>query len=333
MAAAASAQAPSYDRIANAGAITPGRLRAHIDFLANDLLEGRDTPSRGLNIAAEYIATQLKLWGVKPGGDNGTYFQKIQDRFNATDGTPSYNVIGIIEGADARLKDEYVSLGAHYDHVGLAPNNPTDKVFNGAHDNGSGSAAVLEIAHAAAHARKPKRSYIFHWHAAEEKGLWGSRFFADSPTVPIDKIVAHINMDMIGMSKKPGDTNPRNRDLTGPNAVYVIGSKFLSTDLDSIITSVNRETVKLELDYKFNDLNDPQRLYYRSDHINFARKNIPSVFFFDGINEHYHRVTDEPDVLDYDKFARVTKLIYLVAHRFADRVPRPKMDAPGPGLN
>ena len=151
------------------------------------------------------------------------------------------NVVGVFEGSDPVLKDEYVAIGAHYDHVGVGMPVNGDAIYNGADDDGSGTTALLAMAEAVAKApTRPKRSVVFIWHAGEEKGLWGSRYFAENPTIPLNRIVTQLNIDMIGRSKPAGDTNPRNKTLTGPNEIYVIGSKMMSTELGALSESVNK---------------------------------------------------------------------------------------------
>ena len=147
---------------------------------------------------------------------------------------PTQNVVAIWEGSDPVLKDEYVAVGAHYDHVGICPPVGTDNICNGADDDGSGTTAILSMAEALSKApTRPKRSVLFVWHCGEEKGLWGSRYFTEYPTIPLDHVVAQLNIDMIGRSKKEGDTNLKNKDLTGPNDVYLIGSTMMSTELEN----------------------------------------------------------------------------------------------------
>ncbi|MCE9559041.1 MAG: M28 family peptidase [Armatimonadetes bacterium] len=483
----ASAQT-SGPKISNSEAITSTRLRAHLEFVAHDLLEGRDTPSRGLDIACEYVATQLKLWGVKPGGDAGTYFQKIAmyggavnaagtklsvdgkamaygtdyyasaktgtgsgelvfvgygavvpakgiDAYKGVDvkgkivvmcnslpkdvgfrdlraegaerpadaaakrgaagimmitsegqmprwensaarslqstgfrmekptgeviptvtvplatgqallpgkdvvammksgeygdpialgksasmtvsasDAPVYasNVVGIVEGTDKELKAEYIALGAHIDHVGMGGNGP-DKIFNGADDDGSGTVSILEIAHAFATGPKPKRSIIFVWHCGEEKGLWGSAYFTNNPTVPIKSIQAQLNIDMIGRSRFAGDTNARNKNLSGPDSIYVIGSERISRQVKGTLEKNNKNLWKIDLDYKYDLPGDTENFYQRSDHYNYAAKGIPIAFFFDGVHEDYHQVGDEAHKIDYRKMARVAQTVYAVA--------------------
>ena len=145
------------------------------------------------------------------------------------------NVVAVWEGSDPVLKNEYVAMGAHYDHVGICAPGTADPICNGADDDGSGTTALLGMAEALSRAKqRPKRSVLFVWHCGEEKGLWGSRYFTDYPTIPLDQIVTQLNIDMIGRSKKDGDTNPRNKDLSGPDAIYVIGSTMMSTDLGAL---------------------------------------------------------------------------------------------------
>jgi Zn-dependent M28 family amino/carboxypeptidase len=237
------------------------------------------------------------------------------------------NVLAVFEGSDPILKNEYVALGAHYDHVGVGIPVNGDAIYNGADDDGSGTTALLAMAEALAKASaRPKRSVLFVWHAGEEKGLWGSRYFTDYPTIPLDKIVTQLNIDMIGRSKKEGDTNPRNRELSGPNEIYVIGSKMMSTELGELVEIVNKQYLNLTYDYRYDDPNEPNRFFSRSDHYNYARKGIPIAFFFDGEHEDYHRPGDSVDKIDFQKMEKVTRTIYLTLWEVANRSGRPKVD-------
>jgi Zn-dependent M28 family amino/carboxypeptidase len=254
---------------------------------------------------------------------------------NETLGTQ--NVVGIWEGSDPTLKDEYIAVGAHYDHVGngTGPGQCTpigaDTICNGADDDGSGTTALLAMAEALGHTSpRPKRSVLFVWHCGEEKGLWGSRYFTDNPTIPLDHVVAQLNIDMIGRSKKEGDTNPRNKDLTGPNDVFVIGSTMMSTELGELSQTVNKSYLNLGFDLRYDDPKDPNRFFFRSDHYNYARKGIPIIFFFDGEHEDYHRPGDSPDKIDYQKMEKITRTVYLMAWEVANRATRPKVDKPLP---
>jgi hypothetical protein len=241
-----------------------------------------------------------------------------------SDPATTQNVVAVFEGSDPLLKNEYVALGAHYDHVGIGIPVNGDAIYNGADDDGSGTTALLAIAEALAKAStRPKRSVLFVWHAGEEKGLWGSRYFTDYPTIPLDKIVTQINIDMIGRSKKEGDTNPRNRELSGPNEIYVIGSKMMSTELGELIESVNKQYLNITYDYRYDDPGDPNRFFFRSDHFNYARKGIPIVFFFDGEHEDYHRPGDSVDKIDFSKMEKVARTIYMTLWEVASRPTRP----------
>jgi len=244
---------------------------------------------------------------------------------------PTQNVVAIWEGSDPVLKNEYVAVGAHYDHVGIcAPTGP-DPICNGADDDGSGTTAILSMAEALAKApTRPKRSVIFVWHCGEEKGLWGSRYFTEYPTVPLDHIVTQLNIDMIGRSKKEGDTNPRNKELTGPNDVYLIGSTMMSTELGELVQSVNKSYLNIGYDTRYDDPADPNRFFFRSDHFNYARKGIPIIFFFDGVHEDYHQPGDSPDKIDYQKMEKITRTVYMTLWEVANREARVKVDKPLP---
>jgi len=243
------------------------------------------------------------------------------------------NVVAVFEGSDSVLKDEYVALGAHYDHVGIGLPVNGDAIYNGADDDGSGTTALLTMAEALAKApKRPKRSVLFVWHAGEEKGLWGSRYFTNYPTVPLEKIVTQINIDMIGRSKKEGDTNIRNADLSGPNEVYVIGSKMMSTELGELTEIVNKDYLNITFNYRYDDPTDPNRFFFRSDHYNYAKKGIPIVFFFDGVHEDYHRPGDSVDKIDFQKMEKVTRTVYMLLWEVANRATRPKVDKQLPAL-
>lgn len=298
-------------------------LKAHLEFISHDLLEGRNTPSKGLEISAHYIQANLKLWGVKPGGTKG-FFQHFNVRTREGQ-AETYNVIGIVEGSDPVLKNEYVLIGAHYDHVGMR-NNGEDKIFNGADDNGSGTVALLEMAQALAQGPKPKRSVMFVWFSGEEKGLLGSEFHAANPTVPLDKIVTVFNIDMIGRSWTPDMGEPLRKEVTPQDGVFVIGSKLMSTRLGQISEDVNKNFLKLKFDYKYDDPSDTQRLFYRSDHYSYAKRGIPAIFYFDGIHPDYHQVTDEFAKIDFAKMEMVTRTIFATAWTVAMEKERPKVD-------
>ena len=528
-AAAAVSTATSANTTArgNVDYITEARMKEYLSYIASDELEGRDTPSPGLDAAAKYIAAHLSRWGVKPAGDDGTYFQRIalrrtkldaaatraevngqsfsfgedflaqpipgtasaplvfvgygwtvksknlnpyqnldvkdkivvalggfpkgllptdlagkqgEDWANPIDSAQKHgakglifipspqaltnwpqtrrvvtefgalqvdkfikpnaslpivsvsmkmaeallqgekqasailnlemrhqvepfelsrdkkvslsivvraetlwtqNVIGVLEGSDATLKNEYVAIGAHYDHVGkgLPSEDPTkfppkdkntaDVIYNGADDDGSGTVAVLMMAEAFARsAARPKRSLLFIWHCGEEKGLWGSQYFTEYPTVPLNQIITQLNIDMIGRSRPAGDANPANDKLAKPNEVFLIGSKMMSTELGGLSEAVNKSYLDLSFNYRFDDPRDPEQYFYRSDHFNYARKGIPIIFYMDGDHEDYHRPSDSIEKIDFRQLERVTRTIHATAWELANLAQRPRVDKP-----
>jgi hypothetical protein len=253
--------------------------------------------------------------------------------FNFTTGAKpemawTQNVVAIWEGSDPVLKNEMVAIGAHYDHVGTNLNAPgPDKIWNGADDDGSGTVAVLGIAEALAKSKvRPKRSVLFVWHCGEEKGLWGSDYFNKFPTVDIKSVIAQLNIDMIGRSRKEGDTNPKNKDLTGPNGIYVIGSEMMSSTLGTITKETNTGYLNLNYDYRYDDPKDTNRFFFRSDHFHYAQNGIPITFWFDGVHEDYHQAGDSPDKIDYDKMEKVARTIFLTMWELTDLKERPKID-------
>ena len=238
------------------------------------------------------------------------------------------NVVALWDGSDPQLKSEMVAIGAHYDHVGINPNaQGEDKIWNGADDDGSGTVSVLSIAEALAKSpSRPKRSILLVWHAGEEKGLWGSEYFNKFPTVNIKNVVAQLNIDMIGRSRKPNDNNPKNANLSSENEVYVIGSQMMSSKLGEVTKSVNDSYLKLNYDLKYDDPKDTNRFFFRSDHFNYALNGIPIVFWFDGVHEDYHQPGDEPQKIDYDKMQKIARTIFLTMWEVADLQTRPAID-------
>ena len=238
------------------------------------------------------------------------------------------NVVAVWEGSDAKLKSEMVAIGAHYDHVGINPNAPgEDKIFNGADDDGSGTVAVLSIAEALSKAKtRPKRSVLFVWHAGEEKGLWGSEYFNKFPTVDIKSVIAHLNIDMIGRSKKAGDADPKNKDLSGENEIYVIGAEMMSSTLGAVTKDTNSGYLNLSYNYRYDDPKDPNRFFFRSDHFNYALNNIPVAFWFDGEHVDYHGAGDHADKIDYARMEKITRTIFLTLWELTDLKERPKVD-------
>lgn len=240
------------------------------------------------------------------------------DYTSVTESKPSENVAAIIKGTEK--PEEYIIISSHLDHIGI---NSEGKVFNGADDDGSGTVAMLEMAEAfktaANNGHGPKRSIIFLHVTGEERGLLGSRYYADyEPLVPLENTVTDLNIDMIGRvdPKREGDRN----------YLYLIGSDKLSTDLHNVSEEANKEFINLEIDYKYNAENDPNRFYYRSDHYSFAKHNIPVIFYFNGTHPDYHRISDTPDKVEYDLLENRARLIFHTAWKVANREQRLVVD-------
>ena len=311
------------DVVVYKNSITSAELSKHLYIVADDNMEGRNTGEPGQKRAGEYLINEYKKNGISfpPGATN--FYQKVPSEFMKRGFAPklndSENIWAFIEGSEK--PQEIIVISAHYDHVGMK----NGEVFNGADDDGSGTVALLEIAQAFKKAKDdgfgPKRSILFLHVTGEEHGLHGSRFYSENPLFPIENTVVDINIDMIGR-----------RDTLHPktnNYVYVIGSDRLSSELHTINEEVNAKYTQLELDYKYNDRKDPERIYFRSDHYNFAKKGIPAIFFFNGIHADYHQSSDTPDKIEYDALAKRTQLAFVLAWELANRPERIKVDRDG----
>ena len=211
----------------------------------------------------------------------------------------SRNIIAIIEGNDKSLKNQFVTISAHYDHLGVRG----DDIYNGADDDGSGTVAILEVARRLSQLNNNKRSILIIFHAAEEKGLLGSKYLTDNSEF-MNNVVANINIDMVG----------RESD----DSIFCIGSKKLSTEMYNLVREANKETVNFHLDYKYDDPNDPNRYYYRSDHYNYAKHGIPIVFFYDHMTDDYHRPTDTVEKIDFNKIEKISELTTDLALRISN---------------
>jgi hypothetical protein len=233
-----------------------------------------------------------------------------------TERITSENVLGYIEGTD--LKDELIVITGHYDHIG----RDGDKIYNGADDDGSGTVSVMEIAEAFAKAKAegkgPRRSILFMTVSGEEKGLFGSQYYVENPTFPLENTVANLNIDMVGRVDK------KNKD--NPDYIYLIGSDKLSTELHKISENANSTYTKLNLDYTYNHPDDPNRFYYRSDHYNFAKNNIPVIFYFNGTHEDYHKETDTVEKINFNVMEKRARLVFFTAWDLANRNDRIKVD-------
>jgi hypothetical protein len=319
----------AQDNIKFAETINIQDLERHLTILASDSLEGRETGKKGQKMAADYIMNHFKKIGIPPYKKN-TYYQKfkvksgkhickcddcdvnfVKKLFGNKKKIKGSNVLGYIEGTD--LKEELIIITAHYDHLG----KHDSLTFNGADDDGSGTVATLEIAEAFMLAKKagkgPRRSVLIMPVSGEEKGLLGSKYYTDHPTYPLENTVVNLNIDMIGRLDDWHDT---------ANYVYLIGADRLSQELHDISEQVNKEHIGLNLDYKFNEENDPNRYYYRSDHYNFAKNNIPVIFYFNGVHEDYHKITDTVEKIDFQKIQTITRLVFLTAWELANREDR-----------
>lgn len=245
------------------------------------------------------------------------------DVHTETKDVKSVDVLGYLPGTD--LKDEILVYSAHYDHLGLNPNGP-DKVFNGADDDGSGTTGILEIARAFTQAKKdghgPRRSILFLGNVGEEKGLLGSEYYTDHPVFPLANTITDLNIDMIGRVGFDYIGKP-----DSANYVYTIGSAMLSKELHQINEDANNKYVHIEQDYKYDDLNDPNRFYYRSDHYNFAKHGVPIIFYFNGVHADYHQVSDEVSKINFPLLAKRAQLVFYTGWELANRDKRPAVDA------
>ncbi|HUQ79586.1 MAG TPA: M28 family metallopeptidase [Gemmatimonadaceae bacterium] len=289
--------------------ITASDVKRRVEIIADDSMGGRDTPSRGLEATARYIASEFERLGLTPGGDGGSFVQRYPIPGSRQGQTPrtAPNVVGMLEGSDPVLKNEYVVLSAHMDHVGIGAPVNGDSIYNGADDDASGTAAVLELAEALTRpGARPKRSVLFLTVSGEEHGLWGSAWFSERPAVPVSHIVADLNIDMIGRNWK--------------DTIVVIGKEH--SDLGTTLNRVNRAHPELGMN-AIDDLWPDENFYFRSDHYNFARKGVPVLFFFNGTHPDYHGPDDEANRIDAEKEARIVRLVYLIAQEVGNSAQKP----------
>jgi hypothetical protein len=353
---------------ATSAAISAADLRARLYLIADDSMRGRLAGSAGDSVVTAYIAREFTRLGLEPAGENGGYFQTVH--FRARGGgepaVPARNVIGILRGSDSALRNEYVVISAHNDHVGVArhavdhdslrvtnfaiamrkrgaseaaarawadhaldslralrPPRP-DSIYNGADDDGSGTASLLEIAEAMTAApQRPRRSILFISHTAEEEGLLGSAWFTDHPTVPVDSLVTELDMDMVGRG------SPADVEHGGPAYLELIGTRRLSTELGDVAERVDAtEAVPFKFNYAFDAPGDKEQYYCRADHYSYARYGIPSINFSRGDHPDYHEVTDEPQYIDYDAMSRVATYVRDLAVALANLDHRVVVDKP-----
>ena len=295
--------------------ITAADVRRRIEIIAHDSMGGRDTPSRGLELTAAYIAAEFARFGLRPAGDSGTFIQRYplpggppDARSGARPARTAPNVVGFLEGSDPNLKREYIVLSAHMDHVGIGAPVNGDSIYNGADDDASGTVAVVELAEALSRpGARPKRSVIFLTVSGEEHGLWGSAWLSEHAPVPVADIVANLNIDMVGRNWK--------------DTIVVIGKEH--SDLGTTVERVSRAHPELGM-RPIDDIWPEENFYFRSDHYNFARKGVPVLFFFNGTHPDYHGPDDEPARIDAEKEARIVRLVYFLTHEVGNTAERPK---------
>jgi len=288
--------------------ITEEELKLHVEEISDDKYEGRMTGEPGHNEVCNYIRSYYSQQNIKAPESHPDYFQVVPKEVLPEDVKASQNIVAFIEGS--QFPDEYIYISAHSDHEGIIDG----QIYNGADDNGSGTAAVLEMAEAFKQAtidgNGPKRSIVFLHVTAEEIGLHGSRYYTNNPIFPIENTVSTLNIDMIG---RVDEDHKNNEDY-----IYLIGSDRISTELHFIAQTANSTFTNLGIDYTFNAEKDVNRYYYRSDHYNFALKEIPVIFFFNGEHEDYTKPTDTAEKINYPLLSKRTKLIFATAWYLAN---------------
>ena len=299
-----------------ANSITPNELKDLLYVYASDYFEGRETGARGQKKAVDFIRQFYTTHGIGSAQGTENYFQPMELNIKGKM-VKTENVAAIIEGNE--FPNEYIVISSHLDHVGIQ----NGMIHNGADDDGSGSVAMLEIAEAfqaaAAAGQGPKRSIIFLHVTGEEKGLLGSSYYTKNPLYPLVDTLVNLNVDMIGR------LDPKRTDKD-PNYIYLIGADKISQELHDISEATNKKYTQIKLDYTYNDDKDPNRFYYRSDNYNFAKNNIPVIFYFNGTHDDYHAPSDTPDKINYDMLAKRSKLIFYTAWELANRKNKIKID-------
>ncbi|MDO5655389.1 MAG: M28 family peptidase [Flavobacteriaceae bacterium] len=299
-----------------ASGILQSEIKEMLYVYAGDDFVGRDAASEGERLATEYIRDFYIKNQIPPVPDTKNYYQTIPDgTFSRVNGDAN-NVIAYIPGTDKA--NEIIVISAHLDHIGTSG----EKIYNGADDNGSGTIAVMNMAKAFKKAEKqgfkPRRTIVFLHITAEEKGLLGAKYYSDNPLFPLKNTITNLNIDMIGRVDK--------EHIEDENYIYLIGSEVLSKDLKQVAEKVNQDFFQLNLDYRFDAPDDPNRFYFRSDHYHFAKNNIPVIFFFNGVHEDYHKETDTADKINYPLLTRRTQLIFSIAWTLANADEKPKLN-------
>jgi len=285
-------------------------LKEHLFLLSSDILEGRKTGEKRQKMAVNYFTAYYEHLQLMAPELNPGYTQNIpQEYFEGRSNGPSQNILAYIEGSE--FPNEVIVISAHYDHLGMKG----EEVYNGADDNASGSSAVMELAQSFQMAKKqgngPKRSILFLHLTGEEIGLFGSKFYIEHPAFSLDSTVVDLNIDMVGRIDK--------KHVDEKEYIYLIGSDRLSQDLHDISEKTNKTYTQLKLDYTYNNEKDPNNYYQRSDHYNFAKNNIPVIFYFNGTHGDYHRTSDTADKIDFELLALRTRLVFYTAWEIANR--------------
>lgn len=292
-----------------ANTITANEMETNLYAFASEEFEGRGVGKKGQKKAANFLKEFYIKENISPPISNPSYLQTIPASFLPKGIEETENVLAYIEGSEK--PDEVLIISGHLDHLGLE----NDQIHYGADDNGSGSVAILEIAEAfktaALNGHSPKRSVLFLHLTAEEIGLYGSQYYVNHPAFKLKKTIANINIDMIGRVDEKHKDNP--------NYIYIIGADRISKELHFVSEQVNNYFYNFELDYKYNEEDDPNRYYYRSDHYNFAKQNIPVIFYFNGTHTDYHKPSDTPDKINYSLLEKRTKLIFATSWYLANQ--------------
>ena len=299
-----------------AASITSKELKENLYVYASDYFQGRETGTVGQRRAVDFLQNFYSTQGIEEAKGTDNYTQPMNLNIKGVE-VETENVAAIIKGSI--FPEEYIVISSHLDHIGIK----NGEINNGADDDGSGTVALLEIAEAFKMAadvgQGPKRSLIFLHVSGEEKGLLGSSYYANNPLYPLTQTMTNLNVDMIGR------TDPKREDKD-PNYIYLIGADRLSQDLHDISEATNTKYTQFKLDYTFNEEKDPNRFYYRSDHYNFAKNNIPVIFYFSGTHEDYHKPGDTPDKIMYDLLAKRTQLIFYTAWELANRTDKIRLN-------
>ena len=299
-----------------AASITAKELKENLYVYASDYFQGRETGTLGQRRAVDFLQNFYSTQGIEEAKGTDNYTQPMKLNIKGVE-VETENVAAIIKGS--KFPEEYIVISSHLDHIGIK----NGEINNGADDDGSGTVALLEIAEAFKMAadvgQGPKRSLIFLHVTGEEKGLLGSSYYANNPLYPLAQTMTNLNVDMIGRT----DTKREDKD---PNYIYLIGADRLSQDLHDISEATNTKYTQFKLDYTFNEEKDPNRFYYRSDHYNFAKNNIPVIFYFSGTHEDYHKPGDTPDKIMYDLLAKRTQLIFYTAWELANRTNKIRLN-------